>query len=90
MGWHVEVVQEAQQALPTYWHKCAFGSLLYAALHDGLDVTRGGLGSDGETKMEKKMKWYVSLHTSEMLHTVCYEVTEQRDNKIWQSKQLKS
>lgn len=27
MGWHVEVIQKAQQALPTCWYKHTFGSL---------------------------------------------------------------
>lgn len=56
MGRHVEVVQEAQQALPTRWHKLSFGSLLDAALHDGLDVIRGGLDSDGDTEIQEKVK----------------------------------
>lgn len=62
MGWHVEVIQEAQQVLPTCWHKHAFGSLLYAAFHDGLDVIRAGLDSDGDIEKDKdaeKMKWNV-------------------------------
>lgn len=54
MGRHVEVVQEAQQALPTGWHKLSFGSLLYATLHDGLDVIRGGLDGDGDTEKQKR------------------------------------
>lgn len=41
--WHVQVVKETKQMLPTCWHKHAFGPLLDAALYDGLDVIRGGL-----------------------------------------------
>lgn len=47
-GRHVEVVQEAQQTLSACRHKLSFGPLLHAALHDGLDVTGGGLEIDGQ------------------------------------------
>lgn len=70
MGRHVEVVQEAQQALPTRWHKLSFGSLLDAALHDGLDVIRGGLDSDGDTEIQEKVK--------------CMKQLKQCDSKIRQ------
>lgn len=57
MGRHVEVIKEAQQVLPTCWYKHAFGSLLYATLHDSLDVIRGGLDShkymEGGTETQK-------------------------------------
>lgn len=65
MGRHVEVIQEAEQALPTCWHKHALGSLLYAALNDGLDVIRGGLDSrkymEGETETQKNKDRIVSF-----------------------------
>lgn len=54
MSRHVEVVQEAQQPLATSWHKHAFGSLLHAALYDGLDVSRGGLDGDGKRQRYRK------------------------------------
>ena len=59
MGRHVEVVHEPQQAFPTCRHKHAFGSLLEAALHDGLDVVGGGLDSDGERQRYGKDDIYV-------------------------------
>lgn len=62
MGRHVEVVQEAQQALPTRWHKLSFGSLLDAALHDGLDVIGGGLDSDGDTEIQKRWNVWNNLN----------------------------
>lgn len=42
-GRHVEVIQEAQQALPTCRHKFTLGPLLHTTLHDGLDISGRGL-----------------------------------------------
>lgn len=50
MGGHVEVVQEAEQTLPACWDEHTFGSFLQAALYNGLDVPRGGLDKDKNTK----------------------------------------
>ena len=57
MGWHVEVIQETKQALPTCWDEHAFGSLLYSALHYGLDVIRGGLVETEKNKEKVVFYW---------------------------------
>lgn len=50
-GRHVEVVQKAEQLLPTSWHQGPFGSPFQAALHNRLNVVGGSL-KDDETGMK--------------------------------------
>lgn len=60
ISWHVEIIQEAQQALPTHWHKHTFGSLLYTAFHNGLDVIRRGLEGKKKSKNQKSNRSYLA------------------------------
>lgn len=43
VGWHIKVIQEAQQSLSPHRNKFPLGSLLSSTLHDGLDVVGGSL-----------------------------------------------
>lgn len=48
-GRHVEIIQEAQQTLPTCRHKLTLGPLLHTTLYDGLDIASRGLGGGWRT-----------------------------------------
>lgn len=52
VGWHIKVVQEAQQPLSPHRYKFPLRSLLGSTLHDGLDVVGGGLKKKRELELE--------------------------------------